>query len=136
MRVFPKSCNLCPSRVGQRCVVGRILRWSSCHPSRRLFPLACKKPLAEEDSAFLPYAELSPVPRYDSILLGEDYATDIEEVCSPIRRGGARKAVLALSSHGIRPNAKGIRLKTDWLERMLQTALEAGVIVVGVDYFR
>ncbi|MDY5954379.1 MAG: hypothetical protein SPK06_02975 [Kiritimatiellia bacterium] len=79
---------------------------------------------------------MSPVPRYDSILLGEDYATDTEDVCSPIRLAGARKEVLALSSHGIRPNAKGIRLKTDWLEGMLQTALEAGVIVVGIDYFR
>lgn len=104
--------------------------------SKRTSQSISRKPLAEEDSAFVPYAEFASRPRYDSILLGEDYATDIEEVCMAIRRAGARKEVLALSSHGIRPNAKGIHLKTEWLERMLQTAQEAGVVVVGIDYFR
>lgn len=94
------------------------------------------KPLADEDGAFVPYREMSSRRRYDSVLLGEAYNTDIDEVCAAIRRAGERKEVLALSSHSIRPGAKGIDLKTEWLERMLATAEKAGVVVEGIDYFR
>ena len=94
------------------------------------------RPLAEEDGAFVPYREMSSRRRYDSVLLGEVYNTDIEEVCAAIRRAGERKEVLALSSHSITPDAKGINLKTEWLERMLATARDAGVVVEGIDYFR
>ena len=45
----------------------------------------------------------------------------------------ARKEVLSITSHGISPDAKGINMKTDWLERILATAKESGLAVIGFD---
>ena len=36
-------------------------------------------------------------------------------------------------SHGIHPDAKQIHMKTEWLERILATAKECGVAVLGFD---
>jgi RNA-splicing ligase RtcB len=37
------------------------------------------------------------------------------------------------TSHGISPNAKGIHMKTQWLERILSTAKECNLSVIGFD---
>jgi hypothetical protein len=41
--------------------------------------------------------------------------------------------VFVLTSHGIAQGAKGINMKTEWLERILATAKECGVAVIGFD---
>lgn len=41
--------------------------------------------------------------------------------------------MLVLTSHGIAPGAKNINMKTEWLERILATAKECGVAVIGFD---
>ena len=41
--------------------------------------------------------------------------------------------MFVLTSHGIAPDAKGINMKTEWLERILATAKECGVPVIGFD---
>ena len=38
-----------------------------------------------------------------------------------------------LTSHGIHPDAKHIHMKTEWLARILATAEESGVAVLGFD---
>ena len=51
-----------------------------------------------------------------------------------VRDYGAKGVlVLSLTSHGISPNAKGISMKTEWLERILATAKECGVAILGFD---
>ena len=67
------------------------------------------------------------------IILGEAYNTDIADVVACVKRAGARKETLVLSSHGIHPDAKGINLKTEWLEQILAAAQEADVSVFGFD---
>ena len=85
------------------------------------------------DSAFFPSSE-SPVRfRLDTVMVGEAYHTDLEDILKCIRRSFERKEVFVLASHGISPNAKGINMKTEWLERILATAKECGVAVLGFD---
>ncbi|MGN0845955.1 MAG: glycosyl hydrolase family 28 protein [Kiritimatiellia bacterium] len=91
------------------------------------------KPLISDERLFSPVAELPRRRLLSCLLLGEAYNTDIEEVVACIRRAGARKEALVLASHGIHPDAHGIHLKTEWLERILAAAREAGVAVLGFD---
>ena len=91
------------------------------------------KPIHTVDRAFFPSSE-SPVRfRLDTVIAGEAYHTDIEDILKCIRRCAERKEVFVLTSHGISPNAKGISMKTEWLERILATARECGVAVLGFD---
>jgi len=91
------------------------------------------KPIHTVDRAFFPAAELGARFRLDTVIAGEAYHTDIEDILQCIRRCAARKEVFVLTSHGIRPGAKGISMKTEWLERILATAKECGVAMVGFD---
>ena len=91
------------------------------------------KPIHTVDRAFFPSSE-SPVRfRLDTVIAGEAYHTDIEDILKCIRRCAERKEAFVLTSHGISPNAKGINMKTEWLERILATARECGVAVLGFD---
>ena len=91
------------------------------------------KPIHTVDRAFFPSSE-SPVRfRLDTVIAGEAYHTDIEDILKCIRRCAERKETFVLTSHGISPNAKGISMKTEWLERILATARECGVAVLGFD---
>ena len=91
------------------------------------------KPIHTVDRAFFPSSE-SPVRfRLDTVIAGEAYHTDIEDILKCIRRCAERKEMFVLTSHGISPNAKGISMKTEWLERILATARECGVAVLGFD---
>ena len=92
-----------------------------------------RKSLVTNDAVFFPAADLKKRFRIDSILVGEAYRTDIEEICACIRRAAERKEVLSITSHGISPNAKGIHMKTQWLERILSTAKECNLSVIGFD---
>ena len=67
----------------------------------------------------------------DTIIVGEAYHTDIEEICSCLRRAAERKEVLSVTSHDIAPDAKHIHMKTEWLEKILSTASECGLAVIG-----
>ena len=91
------------------------------------------KPIHTVDRAFFPASELGSRFRLDTVIAGEAYHTDIDDLLACIRRCAERKEVFVLTSHGIRPDAKGINMKTEWLERILATAKECGVAVVGFD---
>ena len=91
------------------------------------------KPIHTVDRVFFPAAELGGRFRLDTVIVGESYHTDIEDILACIRRCAERKEAFVLTSHGIRPKAKGINMKTEWLERILATAKECGVAVVGFD---
>ena len=91
------------------------------------------KPIHTVDRAFLPSATAGAQFRLDTVIAGEAYHTDIEDILKCIRRCAERKEAFVLTSHGISPNAKGINMKTEWLERILATARECGVAVLGFD---
>ena len=91
------------------------------------------KPIHMVDRAFFPAAESPMRFRLDTVIAGEAYHTDIEDILACIRRAAERKEVFVLTSHGIGPDAKGINMKTEWLERILATARDCGVIVIGFD---
>ena len=92
-----------------------------------------RKPLVTNEAVFFPAAELRKHFRIDTIIVGEAYHTDIDEICDCIRRAAERKEVLSITSHGISPNAKHINMKTEWLERILATAKECGLAIIGFD---
>ena len=91
------------------------------------------KPLLSDERMFFPVKDLPNRRVLGGIILGENYHTDIEEVATCIRRAGERKEVLLFTSHGISPDAKGINMKTEWLERILAEAQAADVQVLGFD---
>jgi len=91
------------------------------------------KPVHTVDRAFLPAAELKTRFRLDTAIAGEAYHTDIEDILKCVRRCAERNEAFVLTSHGIHPDAKHIHMKTEWLERILATAKECGVAVLGFD---
>ena len=64
--------------------------------------------------------------------MGESYHTDIEDILRAIKRAGERGEALFVVSHGIEPDAKDISMKTEWLERILSSADDSGVLVRGI----
>ena len=94
---------------------------------------AGRKPLATDDRAFFPVLELPKRRRLDTIIMGEAYHTDIEDILACIRRAAERKEVFVVTSHGIAPDAKDIHMKTEWLEKMLAAAKAHGLPVLGFD---
>ena len=91
------------------------------------------KPIHTVDRAFIPAEKAKGQFRLDTVIAGEAYHTDIEDILKCIRRAAERKEAFVLTSHGISPGAKGISMKTEWLERILSTAKECGVRAVGFD---
>ena len=94
--------------------------------------LADWKPVASFDPMFYPAIEYFRRRNIPNVIMGENYHTDIDDILKAMARAGERAEVLSIVSHGISPNAKGISMKTEWLERMLAAANAAGVLVRGV----
>ncbi len=94
---------------------------------------ADRKPLVTNDAVFFPAADLPKHFRIDTIIVGEAYHTDIDEICACLKRAAERKEVLCITSHNIAPDAKGINMKTEWLEKILATAVDCGLVLWGFD---
>ncbi len=90
-------------------------------------------PIHTVDRVFLPSEGLGDRFRIDTAIAGESYHTDIEDILACIRRCAERNEAFVLTSHGIHPDAHHIHMKTEWLERILATAEECGIAVVGFD---
>ena len=85
-----------------------------------------------DDAVFVPAAQQLTSLLIGNVIMGENYHTDIEDIMRAMRRAGERAETLSIVSHGIRPDARGISMKTEWLERMLSEANACGVVVRGV----
>ena len=94
---------------------------------------ADRKPLVTNDAVFFPASDLPNHFLIDTIIVGEAYHTDIEEICACLRRAAERREVLSVTSHDIAPGAGHIHMKTEWLERILATAAECGLAIIGFD---
>lgn len=90
------------------------------------------RPVATSDEVFAPATRQMTALLIGNVIMGENYHTDIEDIMCAVRRAGERAEALSIVSHGIAPDAKGISMKTEWLERMLSEASGCGVVVRGV----
>ena len=90
------------------------------------------RPLATCDGMFAPAATFLSRRTIPNVIMGDDYHTDIEDVLAAMERAGRRAELLSLVSHGISPDARGISMKTEWLERMLSSARRLGLVVRGI----
>ena len=90
------------------------------------------RPVATSDEVFAPATRQMTALLIGNVIMGENYHTDIEDIMRAVRRAGERAETLSIVSHGIAPGAKGISMKTEWLERMLSEAAGCGVVVRGV----
>ena len=90
------------------------------------------EPIAEADSFFVPVDSYLKDVCISNVILGESYHTDMADVLRAITRAGERGECLSLVSHGISPDARGVNMKLDWLERILAHAGQAGVVVRGL----
>ena len=88
--------------------------------------------VAMADGFFLPASDFLTARLVPNIPMGESYHTDIDDILRAMARAGERSEALFIVSHGISPDAKGINMKTEWLERMLSTAADLGLIVRGI----
>ena len=92
-----------------------------------------RKPLVTNDAVFVPADEVAHRYRLDTIIVGEAYHTDIDEILACLRRAKERREVFSVTSHDIAPDAKFIHMKTEWLEKILACAKEIGLPVLGFD---
>ena len=90
------------------------------------------RPVAETDWLFLPAADFLKARVVPNVIMGEAYHTDIEDILRAIKRAGERGEALFVVSHGIEPDAKDISMKTEWLERILSSADDSGVLIRGI----
>lgn len=90
------------------------------------------RPIAEADEFFVPVADHLTELNISNVILGSFYHTDLDDVQRAIDRAGLCAERLSLVSHDISPAADGISIKTDWLERILAHAADAGVVVHGL----
>jgi peptidoglycan/xylan/chitin deacetylase (PgdA/CDA1 family) len=90
------------------------------------------RPVVTADWLFYPAVDFLNARLVPNVIMGENYHTDIEDIMRAISRAGECGEALFIVSHGISPNAKGISMKTEWLERMLSSANELGVLVRGI----
>jgi len=89
-------------------------------------------PVAEADPFFVPAVEHLTERSISNIIVGEAYHTDIDDILRAVMRAGERAERISLVSHDIGLDAKGINMKTEWLERILSEADRAGVVVHGL----
>ena len=94
---------------------------------------AGRKPLVSNEALYSPAKDLPGIRLIRTITVGEAYHTDIGEVLACLKRAAAHKEVFAITSHGISPDAKGIHMKTEWLEAILKLAKELDLRVLGFD---
>ncbi len=92
-----------------------------------------KPDLVATDEVFFPVENLPRRRVLQGIGIGEAYRTDIKEILACIRRAAKRNEVLVTFSHNIAPNAPSIHMKTEWLEKILATAHEEGLQILGFD---
>ena len=105
---------------------GHVVRYDPKHQ----YP---KPDLVRTDEVFFPAADLPDKTVLEGIGIGEAYRTDIDEIVACINRAADRDEVLVTYSHDIRPDAKTISMKTEWLERILETAHARGMRIIGFD---
>ena len=65
--------------------------------------------------------------------IGSAYKTDIDDLCAGLRRAARRCETVVFFSHDISENPNVISMRTQWLEKILATADEEGMSVVGFD---
>ena len=92
-----------------------------------------RKPLVTNEAVYFPAKELPRRRLIDTVIMGEAYHTDINEICECLRRVAKNREVISITSHGIHPDAKHIHMKTEWLETLLKTAKDLDLDVLGFD---
>ena len=91
------------------------------------------KPIVGNDWAYNRMEDLANSRVFFGATVGEAYHSDIDDLCAAVRRAARENKVLQLTSHDIAPDAKHINMKAEWLERILATAKEEGVRMIGYD---
>lgn len=101
------------------------------------------------DPKGLKRASLVPFPALDAMYLtaehvrtnavmpgvgiGAAYNTDIDDLCAGLRRAAARNETVVFFSHDIAPAPDAIGMRTEWLERILETAVREKMSISGFD---
>lgn len=88
---------------------------------------------ATTDELFFPVSELPTHHAINGAGMGSAYNTDIDDVCAAIRRAADKNEVLCIYSHDISANPNPISTKTEWLEKVLQTAQSVNMAILGMD---
>lgn len=90
-------------------------------------------PFPELDAMYLAEQAVRTNAVMPGVGIGAAYQTDIDDLCAGLRRAASRNETVVFFSHDISGNPNPISMKTEWLERILETAAEEGMSIVGFD---
>jgi len=91
------------------------------------------RPVASNDAAFLPVSEIRKRKVIYGPIIGESYHTDISDILNAVQRASQTNSLLMMTSHDICADARGINMKTEWLEMILRKAAQLNVYMANFD---
>lgn len=89
--------------------------------------------LAEDDGASFPATELAKRRFIGSVAVGGSCRTNLDDLCRALKRAADNREVISFAARGIGSNAAAGDLGAEWLERILKTAHDLDLRIVGFD---
>ena len=90
-------------------------------------------PFPELDAMYMSKENVRTNALMRAVGIGGAYATDIDDLCAGLRRAAGRGETVVFFSHDISEKPNIISMRIEWLEKILATAAEEGMSVVGFD---
>ena len=89
--------------------------------------------IAEQDNAYIPYADLPGRRVMGGCGIGAYYDSTVENLDAALTRAAEENLLIVFFSHGIYPGAKSVDMPTELLEHLLEKCSELGLLVAGFD---
>lgn len=89
--------------------------------------------IAEQDRAYIPYADLPGRRIMGGCGIGAYYDSTVDNLDAALTRAAEENLLIVFFSHGIYPGAKSVDMPTELLEHLLEKCSELGLLVAGFD---
>ena len=89
--------------------------------------------IAEQDRAYIPYAELPRRQVLGGCGIGPYYESTFENLDSALTRAAEENLLILFFSHGILPEARSVHMSEEMLAHLLEKAAELGLVAAGFD---
>ena len=89
--------------------------------------------IADQDKAYIPYAELPGHLVMGGCGIGAYYDSTVENLDAALIRAAEENLLIVFFSHGIYPGAKSVDMPTELLEHLLEKCSELGLLIAGFD---
>ena len=89
--------------------------------------------IAEQDRAYIPYAELPRRRVLGGCGIGPYYESTYENLDAALTRAAEENLFILFFSHGILPEARSVHMSEEMLAHLLEKCSELGLLVAGFD---